>query len=78
MSQGSEGTQGENPIILIARIKVKEGMDNEYLKITSEVDNAVAHTEPGALFHKFDAHPTDPLSFTYRKFSKIADLLSRT
>ena len=40
-------------------------MVDEYLKIASEVDNAVEHTEPGMLFHNFDADPTDPLSFTW-------------
>ena len=65
MSDGSQGALGKSPFILIARIKVKEGMVDEYLKIASEVDNAVEHTEPGMLFHNFDADPTDPLSFTW-------------
>ena len=32
MSDGSQGTLGKGPFILIARIKVKEGMVDEYLK----------------------------------------------
>ena len=70
MSEGGEGTQGKNPFILIARIKVKEGMVDEYLKIASEVDDAVKHTEPGMVFHNFDADPTDPLSFTWTEVYK--------
>ena len=70
MSDGSQGALGKGPFILIARIKVKEGMVDEYLKIASEVDNAVEHTEPGMLFHNFDADPTDPLSFTWTEVYK--------
>ena len=70
MSEDNQNTLGKNPFILIARIKVKEGMVDEYLKIASEVDNAVEHTEPGMLFHNFDADPTDPLSFTWTEIYK--------
>ena len=45
-------------------------MVDEYLKIANEVDNAVEHTEPGMLFHNFDADPTDPLSFTWTEIYK--------
>ena len=45
-------------------------MVDENLKIASEVDNAVKHTEPRVLFHNFDADPTDPLSFTWTKIYK--------
>ena len=56
---------GNNPFILIARIHVKEGMVEEYLDIANEVDNAVELSEPGMLFHNFDADPDDPLAFTW-------------
>ena len=56
---------GENPFILIARIQVKAGMVNEYLEIADEVDKAVELSEPGMLFHNFDADPDDPLAFTW-------------
>ena len=65
-----ESTEGENPFILIARVHVKEGMVEEYLKIANEVDNSVEDTEPGMLFHNFDADPNDPLTFTWTEIYK--------
>ena len=56
---------GDNPFILIARVQIKEGMVNEYLRIAEAVDGAVEKTEPGMLFHNFDADPDDPLAFTW-------------
>ena len=56
---------GANPFILIARIQVKKGMVDEYLKIANSVDNAVEASEPGMLFHNFDSDPEDPLAFTW-------------
>ena len=56
---------GQNPCILIARIQVKAGMVEEYLEIADEVDKAVELSEPGMLFHNFDADPDDPLAFTW-------------
>ena len=56
---------GDNPFILIARIHVTEGMVEQYLDIANEVDNAVELSEPGMLFHNFDADPDDPLAFTW-------------
>ena len=56
---------GQNPFILIARIQVKAGMVEEYLEIADEVDKAVELSEPGMLFHNFDADPDDPLAFTW-------------
>ena len=50
-----KSAEGTNPFILIARIHVKEGMVEEYLEIANEVDNAVELSEPGMLFHNFDA-----------------------
>jgi quinol monooxygenase YgiN len=60
-----ESADGNNPFILIARIHVKEGMVEQYLDIAYEVDNAVELSEPGMLFHNFDADPDDPLAFTW-------------
>jgi len=60
-----KSVEGSNPFILIARIHVKEGMVEEYLDIANEVDNAVELSEPGMLFHNFDADPDDPLAFTW-------------
>ena len=60
-----KSADGNNPFILIARIQVKEGMVEQYLDIANEVDNAVELSEPGMLFHNFDADPDDPLAFTW-------------
>ena len=58
----NESADGKNPFILIARIHVKEGMIEEYLDIANEVDNAVELSEPGMLFHNFDADPDCTIS----------------
>ena len=62
---GYKAADGDTPFVLIARIQVKDGMVEEYLKIADEVDNAVELSEPGMLFHNFDADPDDPLAFTW-------------
>ncbi len=65
-STGAEqDVSGDNPFILIARVQVKEGMVEKYLRIAEAVDNAVEKTEPGMLFHNFDADPDDQLAFTW-------------
>ena len=43
-----------NPFILIARIRVKEGKVEEYLRIAKEADDAVNASEPDMLIHTFD------------------------
>ena len=62
---GHNAADGDTPFVLIARIQVKDGMVEEYLEIADEVDNAVELSEPGMLFHNFDADPDDPLAFTW-------------
>ena len=62
---GYKAADGDTPFILIARIQVKDGMVEEYFEIADEVDNAVELSEPGMLFHNFDADPDDPLAFTW-------------
>ena len=64
---------GDNPFILIARVQVKEGRVEEYLRIAEAVDNAVEKTEPGMLFHNFDADPDDPLAFTWTELYANSD-----
>ena len=66
----SVATDGLNPFILIARIQIKEGMIENYLSIADEVDKAVEASEPGMLFHNFDADPTDPLAYTWTEIYK--------
>ena len=46
-----------NPFILIARIRVKEGKVEEYLKIAKEADEAVKASEPDMLIRTFDQDP---------------------
>ena len=53
-----------NPFILIARIRVKEGKVEEYLKIAKEADDAVKASEPDMLIHTFDQDPT-AVSYTH-------------
>ena len=62
---GHKAEDGDTPFVLIARIQVKDGMVEEYIEIADEVDNAVELSEPGMLFHNFDADPDDPLAFTW-------------
>ena len=62
---GHKAADGDTPFVLIARIQVKDGMVEEYFEIADEVDNAVELSEPGMLFHNFDADPDDPLAFTW-------------
>ena len=64
---------GDNPFILIARVQVKKGMVEEYLRIAEAVDNAVEKSEPGMLFHNFDADPDDPLAFTWTELYANSD-----
>ena len=66
---------GKNPFILIARVRVKEGMIEEYLKISDTVDEAVRKTEPGMLFHNFDSDPHDQLEFTWTEVYVDSDSL---
>jgi quinol monooxygenase YgiN len=54
-----------NPFILIARIRVKDGKINDYLKIANEVDNSVKNSEPDMLIHTFDQDPHDQNEFTW-------------
>ena len=64
-----------NPFILIARIRVKEGMVEEYLKIAKEADDAVQASEPDMLIHTFDQDPTDPLEFTWSEVYRTSEAM---
>ena len=63
------------PFVLIARIHVKPGKVDQYLEIAAKVDAEVEKSEPGMLFHNFDADPSDPLSFTWTEVYKNDDAL---
>ena len=56
---GNVMTDSENPSVLLARISVKDGMIDAYLKIAEEIDKSVKNTEEGMLFHSFDRDPDD-------------------
>ena len=60
----------DKPFILIARVRVKSGKVEDYLKIAELVDAEVEKTEPGMLLHNFDSDPTDPLQFTWTELYK--------
>jgi quinol monooxygenase YgiN len=60
----------DKPFILIARVRVMPGKVEDYLKIAELVDVEVEKTEPGMLFHNFDADPTDPSQFTWTELYK--------
>ena len=64
-----------NPFILIARIRVKEGKIEEYLKIAKEADDAVNASEPDMLIHTFDQDPTDPLEFTWSEVYRTSEAM---
>ena len=64
-----------NPFILIARIRVKEGKVDEYLKIAKEADDAVNDSEPDMLIHTFDQDPTDPLEFTWSEVYRTSEAM---
>ena len=63
----------ENPFVLLARITVKEGMVDAYLKIAEEVDSAVENTEEGMLLHTFDRDPDDPHKFVWTEVYRKSD-----
>ena len=64
-----------NPFILIARIRVKEGKVEEYLKLAKEADDAVNASEPDMLIHTFDQDPTDPLEFTWSEVYRTSEAM---
>jgi len=76
-SEGDERVEDSNPFVLIARVHVKEGMVEEYLKIADDVDKAVNATEPGMIFHNFDADPEDPLAFTWTEVYRNSEAFLR-
>ena len=64
-----------NPFILIARIRVKEGKVEEYLKIAKEADDAVNASEPDMLIHTFDQDPSDPLESTWSEVYRNSEAM---
>ena len=70
-----ESETENKPFVLIARIHVKLGNVDQYLEIAAKVDEEVESSEPGMLFHNFDADPSDPLSFTWTEVYKNDEAL---
>ena len=64
-----------NPFILIARMRIKEGKVEEYLKIAKESDDAVNASEPDMLIHTFDKDPTNPLEFTWSEVYRNSEAM---
>ena len=73
--KSNEKIDMSNPFILIARIRVKEGKVEEYLKIAKEADDAVKASEPDMLIHTFDQDPTDPLEFTWSEVYRTSEAM---
>ncbi len=55
----------DSPFVLLAHVHVKPDCLDQYLKVAATVDKAVEDSEPGMLFHNFDADPDDPFAFTW-------------
>ena len=51
--------------MLLARIHVKPGCVDKYLKLAHETDSAVQSSEPGMIHHTFDQDPEDPQGFVW-------------
>ena len=63
---------GMTPFILIARKTVKEDKIEEYLNLADQTDKAVEASEPGMLFHNFDADPNDPKKFVWSEIYRYS------
>ena len=53
------------PFLLIARVEIKPGKVQEYLKLAKDVDTAVKDSEPGMLHHTFDQDPNNKQIFVW-------------
>lgn len=65
----------DTPFVLIARVKVKPGKVEDYMKIAAVVDEAVEKTEPGMLLHHFDSNLSSDLEFTWTEVYKNDEAL---
>ena len=59
------GFDASTPFMLLARIHVKPGCVDDYLKLAEATDAAVQASEPGMLHHTFDQDPDDPQAFVW-------------
>ena len=60
----------ETPFLIIARVKVKDGKQKEYIELGKEIDDIVNETEPGMLFHDLNCDYKDSCSFTWTEILK--------
>tara|TARA_B100001540_G_C15253779_1_gene393892 strand:+ start:7 stop:417 length:411 start_codon:yes stop_codon:yes gene_type:complete len=60
----------ETPFLIIARVKVKDGKQKEYIELGKEIDDIVNETEPGMLFHDLNCDSKDSCSFTWTEILK--------
>ena len=63
----------QNPFVLLARITVKKGCVEDYLRIAAAADVAVEKSEPGMLLHSFDADPDDDHKFVWTEIFRSSD-----
>ena len=63
----------QNPFVLLARITVKNGCVEDYLRIAAAADVAVEKSEPGMLLHSFDADPDDDHKFVWTEIFRSSD-----
>ena len=61
------GFDASTPFMLQARIHVKPGCVDDYLKLAEATDAAVQASEPGMLHHTFDQDPDDPQALSGRR-----------
>ena len=60
----------ETPFLIIARVKVKDGKQKEYIELGKEIDDIVNETEPGMLFHDLNCDSKASCSFTWTEILK--------
>ena len=60
----------ETPFLIIARVKVKDGKQKEYIELGKEIDDIVNETDPGMLFHDLNCDSKDSCSFTWTEILK--------
>ena len=60
----------ETPFVIIARVQVKDGKQEEYMKLGKKIDDIVNETEPGMLFHDLNCDLDNSCSFTWTEILK--------
>ena len=55
----------DKTIIAKARVRIKQGMDRDYLEIASQTNQAIHHYEKKTLLTKFNQDPNSKLEFIW-------------